>query len=208
MAANLENRFSAQGINPIEINQGLQIFGELLPQEIGQVGVLSVNWPKFLSCSPLKLPLFSEQVQESQESEGLPTSKYSLVSEWQQASSNEDRLLLLRVYLQGITAKILGISPEQINLDQSLRTLGFDSLMAVEMRTKLSVDLGVDIPLIKFAEEVTVASVAILVDEQLRALIPVPPSNDDEQISEEILTQLSQLTDGEIDSLLSSLLSN
>jgi hypothetical protein len=80
--------------------------------------------------------------------------------------------------------------------------------MAVEMRTKLSVDLGVDIPLIKFAEEVTVASVAILVDEQLRALIPVPPSNDDEQISEEILTQLSQLTDGEIDSLLSSLLSN
>jgi len=46
------------------------------------------------------------------------------------------------------------------------------------------------------------------VDEQLRALIPVPPSNDDEQISEEILTQLSQLTDGEIDSLLSSLLSN
>lgn len=99
----------------------------------------------------------------------------------------------------------------QINLDPPLQTLGFDSLMAVEMRTKLSVDLGIDIPLTKLAEEVTVTNVAIFVDEQLRATfssIPVPQKNDDEQISQEILTQLNQLTDGEIDILLSSLLSN
>jgi acyl carrier protein len=133
------------------------------------------------------------------------------VSEWQQVSSSNARFLLLLAHLQGIAAKIIGIAPAQINLDQPLKTLGFDSLMAVEMRTQLSVDLGVDIPLTMFAEEVTVTSVATFVNEQLMETlspVSVTAKTNDEQISEQMLIELNQLTDAEIDTLLSSVLSN
>jgi myxalamid-type polyketide synthase MxaB len=131
-----------------------------------------------------------------------------ILSEWQEADSN-DRILILLTHIQSVVAKSLGIDAEQIKLEQPLKTMGFDSLMAVEMRTKLSVDLGVDIPITKFSEDVTVINLAVFVNEQLTEKIPISPvsvinSVDDNSISEELLAQLNQLTAQEIDALLNS----
>jgi hypothetical protein len=69
--------------------------------------------------------------------------------------------------------------------------------------------LGVDIPITKFSEDVTVINLAVFVNEQLTEKIPISPvsvinSVDDNSISEELLAQLNQLTAQEIDALLNS----
>lgn len=208
MAATLDTRFTSQGINPIGIEQGLQIFGELINQDLAQIGVLSVDWSKLLSSSPFILPLLAQLAQDVGENDALASTQSPILSEWQEADSN-DRILILLTHIQGVVAKSLGIDAEQIHLEQPLKTMGFDSLMAVEMRTKLSVDLGVDIPITKFSEDVTVITLAVFVNEQLTEKISISPvsvinSVDEESISEELLAQLNQLTAQEIDALLNS----
>ncbi|MFM6437671.1 MAG: beta-ketoacyl reductase, partial [Microcystis panniformis] len=203
MAANLDNRFSAQGINPIRIEQGLQIFGELIRENIAQIGVLSVDWPQFIASYPFNLPLLTQIAQDVRGYDGLSGTQSPILSEWQE-SSGDSRILLLLAYIQGLVAKSIGTDADQIHLDQPLKTIGFDSLMTVEMKTKLSVDLGVDIPLTKFVEDVTVTTLAIFVNEQLIEKVSISPDPVINQVDEELLAQLNQLTTQEIEVLLSS----
>jgi amino acid adenylation domain-containing protein len=68
-------------------------------------------------------------------------------------------------YLQQQIARIAGISADQVDVQQSLSSLGFDSLMAVELRSQLTSDWAVDIPLPTILEERSIAHLADLLQE-------------------------------------------
>lgn len=106
--------------------------------------------------------------------------------------------------------------------------MGFDSLMAVEIKDRLNTDLGVEVPLVKFIEGITIASLAELLNDQIlvnnQTTVVLASTGNDPFVSDLfplsgskivhsdsssalMLQQLEQLSDEDVNSLLSSMLS-
>jgi amino acid adenylation domain-containing protein len=78
-----------------------------------------------------------------------------------------EREPLIATYLQAQTARIAGVTTPEIDREQPLSHLGFDSLMAVELRTQLLADFEVDIPLQAILEDVNIVHLASQINAQL-----------------------------------------
>jgi len=147
MAAALQNReqarWASRGVGLIEPQQGLAILGQLLEAETCQVAVLPVDWERYLAQIPPGIDLsFLEQVVTLAPTEARPP---QLLLDLQQAPGHKRRALLTQ-RLQELLAKVMGLSPNQVNPQRGFADLGMDSLMAVEMRNLLQTNLGCAIP--------------------------------------------------------------
>jgi len=224
MAARLDslhqNRLAAQGLTTIAPKQGLHVFGGLLAQDtMAQVGILPINWSRFLQLFPPgSYPiLFSEFVRQegNQVKSGPPpTKQFELLRRLKEASP-DDRHSLLMVYIQEQVAKVLGISASQLDIQQPLNNMGLDSLMAIELRNRLETDLGIEVPMVKFMEGLSVSSLATQVIEQLTEPIQAERLVDQIDLSkgvdlehaEQILAKLDELDDKKVEELLRAMLS-
>jgi len=152
MATTLDSRSQkklvAQGMESISPEQGMEILRNLLKSSAAQVGVLPVNWLKFLQQFPEgKLPLFLEAFKVT--SEQPPLKEQTEFLQQLEAATVSDRRNLLTTHICSHVAKVLGLSsPELVDIQQGLLDLGMDSLMAVELRNHLQTSLGCSIPLI------------------------------------------------------------
>ncbi|AOX02678.1 hypothetical protein BJP34_27445 [Moorena producens PAL-8-15-08-1] len=168
MASRLESqhltRMQAQGISPISPERGLQALAKLLGQKSTQVGVLAINWSQFLGqlSGGIKMPL----LEAFSVAETTQAKDYKLLKRLK-ASSQIERKKLLITHLQTEVAKVLGMTAFQIDVQQPLNTMGLDSLMAVELRNRVQNDLGVDVPIVKFIEDISIVGLATEVNGQL-----------------------------------------
>ncbi|NET51831.1 MAG: hypothetical protein F6K09_24975, partial [Merismopedia sp. SIO2A8] len=78
-----------------------------------------------------------------------------------------ERQALLRTYIQEQVAKVIGISASELDVQQPLKYLGIDSLIATKLRNRLRNDLAVDVPAVKFMEDSSIANLVTLVDQKL-----------------------------------------
>ena len=175
MAASLgnrdQNRLIAEGITPVPSERGLQVLGELLGADTAKVGVLPVNWSKFLQqFSPNTLPpLFSELAEAERQSidaRRSPSKQLELLERLTTANP-EARHSLLITYLQEQITKVLGLSASQLDVEESLNNMGLDSLMAIELRNRVQTELALDIPIVKFIEDISIVGLAMQLSEQL-----------------------------------------
>ncbi len=74
---------------------------------------------------------------------------------------------LLETYIRDHLARAMGASPARIDTQQSLLSLGLDSLMAVEMRNRINDDLGMNVPLAKFMHGASINTLAAYIAERL-----------------------------------------
>ncbi|QSJ17771.1 polyketide synthase dehydratase domain-containing protein [Nostoc sp. UHCC 0702] len=79
----------------------------------------------------------------------------------------ESRESLVKALLQEQIAQGLGLQVTQVDVSASLKNLGFDSLIAVELRNRILKKLGVDISIIKFLENPTIENLTTEVLTQL-----------------------------------------
>lgn len=149
MAAKTESvdrdRWATQGIGSIIQDRGLQILGKLLTVDLAQVGVMSIDWSKFLGQLPVEARTpFLENFYGGSGSDPKLEPKFLQQLETVPIS---ERWHLLREHIRSQLAKVLGLnSAEQIDLQLGFAELGMDSLMAVELRNRLQDTLGCTIP--------------------------------------------------------------
>ncbi|WP_088240285.1 type I polyketide synthase, partial [Calothrix rhizosoleniae] len=155
MAANLDSRHQsrilAMGITPLASEQGLQLLGQLLEQSIPQVGVLPIQWSvfqeQFSFCN--QMPLLWELVSKTesqQEASKAKTTQNELLRRLASLPDGE-RYNVLRTEIQAEVASVLGLSDSQLpGFEQGFFDLGMDSLMAVELRNRITQLLGVALP--------------------------------------------------------------
>lgn len=229
LANSQQHRWATQGITPIKSDKGLQTLEKLLGQRHAQVGVVTINWSEFeQQLSTQKTPsLISELVNcVRQPSKPLATvaQKLPIRERWHHVSQTERKQNLI-TYLQSTVAHVLGLNVKQMDNEQPLSILGLDSLMTVELKNRLQDDLGVDIPIAKFIEQIAITDLLNIIQPQLDdsqvddaiASTPKITSTDTKELfggqkidlrdSVALLERIKQLTDEQVDTWLHSLLS-
>lgn len=208
MATSLGNRdqarLAAQGMESIPLEQGLQILGNLLKQDITQIGVLPVNWSKFCQQFPQGVvsPFLESFIAIDQEP-SLPRTKFLQQLE---ATSLNERQTLLIAHIQTEVIKLLGIDLSELEPQQGFLDLGMDSLMAVELKNRLESTLSCSLPATLVFDYPTIeALVDYLLKEAIAAFadesaVESQKTNHEEQVVAE--SYIDDLSDSEAEALL------
>ena len=181
MAANLTAaqrlKLAAAGVGDIEPAEGLRMLGALIAEGRAHTGVCPMDWRRYVSGTPGEavLPYFEEVVPKAAgEAKAAPSSTGDVRSSLVRAEGAERRSLVGR-YLQERVALVLGYKdPAQIDRDLTLLELGFDSLMAVQLRNHIRTQLEVDVPIGKLFDSTSLDGLTRLVDERLSATLSPP----------------------------------
>lgn len=163
-------------LSPVEALRGL---GVLLRQGAIQATVAPVQWaPLSRRFAALRGPRFHALVPD------LPP------GETEEAESQDPadldpatRISRLAAQIAKDAARILGTSPDRLDLQTPLTQMGLDSLMAVELSQQLKQRLGVDVPSMKLLVGGGIAKLA----EQLAAqLAPTPAAPSPRPVAEPV----------------------
>ncbi|NEQ64996.1 MAG: acyltransferase domain-containing protein, partial [Symploca sp. SIO2D2] len=99
----------------------------------------------------------------------LTVQQYQFLQQIKTASISE-RKNLLRDYLQSEIVQVLGMNHEQVDLQKPLNDMGVDSLMALELRSRIKTHLEVELKVSKFVEGVSISDLVTEVNEQLEQI--------------------------------------
>ena len=147
LSEQVQKRWNTQGIGEITPSAGLDVFGYLLQHENNQIGVLPIEWRKFLQQFPSgDEPTFLANI--AQTIPKYQTSSSPSFNLWQQlqtATSNQREQLLIE-HIRHEVAQVIGASPMILELQKGLFDLGMDSLMAVELKNRLQKSFGAALP--------------------------------------------------------------
>jgi myxalamid-type polyketide synthase MxaB len=168
MAASQDTaRWSAIGLHTIAPRSGLAALERLLEDDAICAGVFPIDWSRFLKQFPRGqhaslLSELADEVRRQKMETSTETSVTGLLGRFRAAPADRQSAIL-REFLSGQVAKTLGLHPAQLNLNQPLRGMGLDSLMAIELKNAIEAELDVEISMDRFAADVTLADLTAMV---------------------------------------------
>jgi acyl carrier protein len=178
VAANerLAQRLNLQGIDTIAPPEGLFLLDYLVSETVPpQLGVIPIRWDTFAErWSRKSHPLLSDWIK-------TPPQPGSSHQERQADSVSQDfkngvsRKEHFHSYLQTIVAGVLSVKAEQVDLMTCLTSLGLDSLMALTLRNRMKVDLGVDIPVAGILQGISILDLADMLGNEKCAALAIDP---------------------------------
>ena len=202
----LEQFYTRRGIELITPEVGMQILARVVGQRPAQLTAISVNWATARETSPLGMlpPMFALLGEQAGETTTDDTDSDDGL--WHQLNAAEatERLPLLASHLQELVARVLQLDVSQFSDQESLTSLGLDSMMAIEVKHRIAGSIKVDISVLELLQGITVAHLATRILSSLQfdeAPIPV-----DATPSMEELQQLIEQADSEeLEQLLAEL---
>ncbi|BAZ50019.1 beta-ketoacyl synthase [Nostoc sp. NIES-4103] len=138
---------SRTGISVLQPEQALTALGLLLGSNTVQATVAQVDWKLFKGLYEARgQRTLLEAVQASPNNPQETTVASALVTELQ-AAPVSDAKAMLTTYLQSEVGKVLGLSASQLpNPEQGFFEMGMDSLMAIDLKSRLDKSLGTTLP--------------------------------------------------------------
>ena len=233
---NIKARVLLRGVDPMSPQQGVHVFEQMIHQTLApingshltQLGVMPVDWPKFLQQSTPtaeNIPPFLSEVARHQpayqaraEVKSKAAAEASELLQRLMKAPPGQRQSMLQNYVQAQSLKVLGLEPGyQLAPRKPLQELGLDSLMAVELRNRLGAGLKLNraLPATLVFSHSTVEALSGYLEEQLFPSTPdqneppqkaEPPGQVDQQ--KVALADLEQLSDEEVEAMLLAQLKN
>jgi acyl transferase domain-containing protein len=118
-----------------------------------------------------------------------------------------ERRRRLENYLLGQVAGALLLPPDRFDASSPLNSLGLDSIMALRLRNRVGLDLGVELPVVRFLQDLNVARLAA---DLLEAMSLAGAGGGTVKVDEDdptlLLANLDQLSAEEVDALLGRML--
>lgn len=107
------------------------------------------------------------ETEPQKEVEQAAAKHHELLERWAKTTSRE-RQEILGTYMRIQIAKAIGINSSEIDMQQSTKYLGIDSLIAVKLRNQLRTDWLVDLAAVKFLDDFSICDLVILLEEQIK----------------------------------------
>ena len=212
----LAARLALAGIGSLAPAQALKVMDQLMRQRATQVAVVPVDWTRYRQFYPAgtELRVLSELTLKETDSSVAAINRgekrIALL-----AAEPVERLQLIQSYLTDLVARVLGQSSSKVDLQQPLSNLGLDSLMAVELKNRIAMDLGVNVPMVTFlsgpsVEQAAAQLLLLLTSENPASLASatdhLPSQQANGHIESTPSEDLDRYSDEEVDSLLTELM--
>jgi phthiocerol/phenolphthiocerol synthesis type-I polyketide synthase D len=172
-------------------------------RELTQIGVVAVDWDKLFAASPAmaRVSLFRDLARDA-----TPSPADGHVIAGLLAAPEAGRLAVLEAYLCTEVGAVLQLDPSKVARDQPLTVMGFDSLLALELRQRVERDLEVTVPIVNLFRGDSVGEFAAYLHAEIRKKHPeafgAAPALDAAQL----LAQVDVLTDEAVDALLENVI--
>jgi myxalamid-type polyketide synthase MxaE and MxaD len=179
-AASEEERraFAQAGLLPMRSEDALATLGRLAAGSTVQTTVAAVDWESLIALYEVKRPrpLLAEL-------RARPTSAPAAISRPRpvelrarlEAAPPETRHDLVLEHVRGAAAAVLGLDPVRVDLEQGLFDMGMDSLMAVDLKTRLEAAMGQRLPSTLTFNYPTVTALAGYLTDEVVGGRPEPP---------------------------------
>jgi acyl transferase domain-containing protein/acyl carrier protein len=212
----VSERLERVGLKGFSPEQAVTMLGQLIqlnPIEMGVVRTDWSQWRKYHAAASVLLSHFVDEAAADTARDGRGVIRETLLS-----TEPRERPRLVESYIQRELGRVLRLDAARVDLQKPLNTLGLDSLMAVELTTRIETDLGVTFPLAALTQGSNISQLAT----QLLALVTassvpaggarskkadargVPPG--DRAKAEDLSGNVDRLSDQEVDSLLGEML--
>jgi acyl carrier protein len=211
--AELEALLAQVGLAPMSAEQALNILEYLLETDSVQKTVAAINWKVFKQIYEAKRPRpFLEKIEAISQNQLLsenlvPTNGLAegpkFIDRLTKALPHERPDLLLS-YVQTEVARVLGLESNQLDLKEGLFQMGMDSLMAVELKSRLEAGLGCALPSTLTFDYPTIEALTAYLAREIIGLDsskkhqPVLPEND----KSPDLTEIEPLSPDDVKALL------
>nr|WP_220184284.1 acyl carrier protein [Cylindrospermopsis raciborskii] len=161
----LLDKLPQRGEEAIPLQKGLDLFGELLNEPAAQIGVIPIQWTRFLDHQKGNLPFyekFSKSSRKAQSYDSMAVSHTEDIQRKLKQAAVQDRPKLLEVHLRSQVAQLLGINVAELPNEEGIGfvTLGLDSLTSIELRNSLQRTLDCSLP-VTFAFDYPTIEIAV-----------------------------------------------
>ena len=163
--------------------QALRAMVHLLEQNVIQAGVIPIDWDKFSSRQAAQSPFLAElissywpqpasSIRAKEDHRADQETPVNIRRQLAQTPSAQHQALLTQ-HLSALVAQVIGL-PSSATIDprQNLLSLGFDSLMAVELRNHLRQTWGIPVELARFLAGLSVQDLTELILPFINTMAP------------------------------------
>jgi acyl transferase domain-containing protein/acyl carrier protein len=214
-------RLALRGIGSMTPARAIDVLQKLFSERPAQVAVMPFDlgqWSLFnppAKGSSLLAGLSREMAETTAQAVSRPARRAVVNRDALLAAGPQECQALLETYLREQLALVLGLSPANLDLHHPLNRLGLDSLMAVEMKNRIELDIGVLIPMVRLLQGPSLAQVAEQLARQLMVgddavdrpasafTVAAPQSI---TVPQDMVTRIDQMSDEEVESLLNSII--
>ena len=168
----IATRFENYGLKSFSPVQAMELFSRVLECNPVQMAVMNMNWTQFreiMRAYALSRKFSELWSYEGEKREAGGEKQEKISSIWRKlvsAEENDWHSVLMKILHEQIS-KILGTSPSRIDIEKPLTELGFDSLMAVELRNWIANSLGVFLPTIEIMRGPSVKKLGLRLQKSL-----------------------------------------
>jgi NAD(P)-dependent dehydrogenase (short-subunit alcohol dehydrogenase family)/acyl carrier protein len=159
----LEQFYTRRGIELITPEVGIQILARVLGQRPAQLTAITANWTQARETSPVgTLPsMFSllEEQEGDAATNSISPDDGVLLQQLSEAPI-ADRQPMIASHLQELVARVLQLDPSQFSEQETLTSLGMDSMMAIEVKYRIEASLKVDVSVLDLLQEITIMQLA------------------------------------------------
>lgn len=137
----VERHLRSIGIVPVDPDRGLAVLGELLREERDLIGIINIDWDRWVRSSPDTNWRRLTSVLEGRNGGSVGAQKAAELLSLDEA----EHLSTMTAWLSEAIAPIFRIEPSAFDSQMSLKDYGLDSILALELQVAIERSVGVEL---------------------------------------------------------------